>query len=122
MAIFVQSQHQLTGVISNIDLMGSYTGLTLNLSKTIALDPFAKTRWKVAGVEISSLPVKYLGVILGFGDLTENNFAIPLHAARNNIQKWNKRQLTLFAQVVVAKTFIISMFVYIFNSVFVSTD
>ncbi len=102
--------------------MRSYTGLILNLSKIIALDPFVKIRWKVVGVEISSSPVKYLGIILGCGDLTENNFAIPLYAARNNIQKWNKRQLTLFAQVVVAKTFIISMFVYIFNSVFVSTD
>ncbi len=76
-AIFVQNQHQLAGIISNIDIVGTYTGLTLNLSKTIALDPFAKIRQNVAGVEINSSPVKYLGVILGCGNLTENNFAIP---------------------------------------------
>ncbi len=44
MAIFVQNQHQLAGIISNIDIVGTYTGLTLNLSKTIAMDPFVKTR------------------------------------------------------------------------------
>ena len=76
----------------------------------------------MAGVEINSSPVKYLRVILGCGDLTENNFAIPLHSARNNAQKWNRRQLTLFAHVVVAKTFIMSIFVHIFNSVFIFPD
>ncbi len=119
-AIFLEKVSDLPLVIETIFLVGNYTGLCLNLSKTIAFAMHGRF-CKVAGVEINSTPVKYLGEHLGLGDLTEMNFQQALKKAQNNLQSWNKRQISLFALILVAKTFVASIFVHILNSVFVSS-
>ena len=97
--------------------MGNYTGLRLNLSKTIAFATCGESQ-QIAGVDIDSKPVKYLGAHLGLGDLSEINFQQPLKKAQNNLQSWNKRQLSLPACVLVVKTFVASIFIHVLNTVF----
>ncbi len=75
----------------------------------------------VDGVVVDSKPVKYLGAFLGLGDLSGLNFEKPLKNAWNNLQSWNKRHLTLPARVVIAKTFIASLFIHVLNSIHVHT-
>ena len=100
--------------------VGTFTGLHLNLSKTIA---FAMAGGKriVASIEVDSRPVKYLGAFLGLEDLLEMNFNKPLSKAQNNSQSLNKRNLTLSVRVLVSKTFIASIFIHTLNSVFIHT-
>ncbi len=51
--------------------------------------------------------------------MSELNFEKPLRAAWNKIHKWNKRHLTLLAKILVAKTFIFSLFTHILNTTWV---
>ena len=117
-AIFLRNLLDLSQTIRTILDVGSFTGLHLNLSKTIAF-VMAGGRRIVDGIEVDSRPVKYLGAFLGLDDLLEMNFNKPLSKARNNSQSWNKRNLTLSARVLVSKAFIASIFIYTLNSVFV---
>ncbi len=100
--------------------MENYIRLSLNLFKTITFALHGGF-CQVARVEINSMPVKYLGAHLGLGDLTDVNFQQALKKAWNNLQSWNKRQISLFVHVLIAKTFVASIFVHILNSVFVSS-
>ncbi len=118
--IFHKKESDLALTVDTIFLVGNYTGLHLNLSKTIAFTPQGCNH-KASGVKVDSRPVKYLGAFLGLGDLSEKNFDASLKKAQNNLQSWNKRQLTLTARVVVAKTFIASLFIHILNSVCIHT-
>ncbi len=119
--IFVQDSQQLSLIIDGILLVGTYSGLELNLSKTIAYQVGVKPHM-VSGVEVASKPVKYLGAFLDIIDVSEMNFNKPLTGVRNNIHKWNKRQKMLHARVLVAKTFITSLFIHILNSVHIQTE
>ncbi len=96
-ALFIANISQLPEVIEHINMVGTYTGLSLNLSKTIAFCHKQKTDLKVGGVLVRNALVKYLGVYLGTGDLTTKNFEKPLSVAHDKISKWNKRHLALKA-------------------------
>ncbi len=66
--------------------------------------------------------VKYLGAYLGVGDLSHLNFEKPLHLVQQKIQAWSSRSLTLKARVIVAKTFIFSLFTHILNTVYITNN
>ncbi len=108
---------QLPLVLEYIKFVGCFTGLQLNIDKTIAFFHRQEKDSVVAGVRIWDVPVKYLGVYLGKGDLSHLNFEKPLHAAKAKIWAWSRRQLTLPVRITVLKTFIFSLFVHILNSV-----
>ena len=65
-------------ILDHIQYVGSFTGLTLNLEKTLAFNHKCVGKHWVYGVQMSSSPVKYLGAYLGKGDLTKMNFEKPL--------------------------------------------
>ena len=100
--------------------MGSFTGLRLNLEKTIAFDPNAIGKLEVANITVRCAPVKYLGAYLGLGDLTKINFETPLRKAKAVISQWQRRSLTLDMRILVIKTFVFSVFVHVLNTVFIS--
>ncbi len=120
-AIISDSIDQLPELIQAICHVGSFTGLELNLSKTITFLCSPVQDCVVAGVQVACKPVKYLGAYLGYGDLFTLNFEQPLWKVRNKISCWNKRHLTLPARVTVLKTLIFSVFIHILNSVVVSS-
>ncbi len=68
-AIFLRDLSMLPAVINHIQWVGTFTGLTLNIDKTIAFDPNAAEKLVVVDVQVQSHPVKYLGIYLGLGDL-----------------------------------------------------
>ncbi len=83
--------------------------------------PSLRTLAKLKALKLTLGQFIYLGAYLGLGNLSHLNFERPLKNAQNNMQGWNKRHLTLPARVVVAKTFIASLFVHIVNSVHIHT-
>ncbi len=121
-ALFVENPHALSSVIELIQYVGCFTGLTLNLDKTIAFAQKVHGCHGIHGIQMGNEPIKYLGAYLGIGDLTTLNFEKPLHLARQKIKHWNSQSLTLQARVLVSKTFIFSLFTHILNSVFITND
>lgn len=83
-AILIENVLQLPAVLQAITHVGVFTGLTLNLSKTITFIPSGPA-CMVARVEVNSKPVKYVGTFLGLGDLSILNFEKPLKGAWNNL-------------------------------------
>ena len=71
---------------------------------------------------MGSTLVKYLGAYLGLGDLTKLNFDSLLKKARAIAARWNKYFLTLDAHILVAKTFIFSIFVHIITTVSIKAE
>ena len=87
--------------------MCTFIGLNLNLMKTIAFMPKAETLKYYLDVEIAAKPIKYLGAQLGLGDLSLSNFQKPLKNAWNKLSAWNKRWLTIFAWILIAKVLVL---------------
>ncbi len=121
-AIFLSDITQLAVILKHIEYIGTFTGLYLNMNKTIAFDPNASNKIKQAGIEVGFIPVKYLGAYLGLGDLTKLNFDLPLKKARAIVARWNKYSLTLDACILVAKTFIFSIFVHVISMVSIKVE
>ncbi len=109
-------------MIEHIQYIGQFTGLTLNLDKTIAFSPKFHGIHYVHGIQISNTLVKYLGAFLGTGDLSTLNFEKPLRVARQKIRVWSSHTLTLKARVTVEKTFIYSLFIHVLNVVYIRND
>ena len=84
-AIFLLDLSQLHQMINHIQWVGTFTGLNLNLNKTIAFYPKNKLNMTYHhGVCASGTLVKYLGAYLGSGDLSHMNFEATLKKARGN--------------------------------------
>ena len=81
-------------ILDHIAWVGTFTGLSLNLSKTIAFYHKFDVLTEMAGITVGNKPVKYLGVHLGQGDLSVLNFEKPLRVARNKLKCWQGRSLT----------------------------
>ena len=79
--LFVENLTQLPGIIRHIQMVRKYTGLNFNLDKTVAFSHHQKIPISITGVLAHSAPVKYLGVIVGAGDLTMQNFTHVLEKA-----------------------------------------
>ena len=60
----------LLKVLDALSYCSTFTGLYLNLSKTIAFDPHEQ-QYLIHGICITNHPVKYLSAFLGVGDQVE---------------------------------------------------
>ncbi len=129
--IFISTLDQIKPLIQQITAIGHFTGLHLNLKKTIVLFPNLWNNWnknksssdtllnknnrlKIFGVEVSDEPAKYLGAFLGTGDMTSLNFEKVLAKARSIAARWRKHSLTLPARITILKTFLSFSFLYTF--------
>ncbi len=103
-------------------MVGKFTGLVLNLDKTIVFDHAQSVPMHVSGVLCQNTPIKYLGIYIGLGDLTKLNFDIVLKKACQITLKWSKLKLLLPARVMVSKVFIFSTFVHVCNCAWITND
>ncbi len=60
----------LSKVLNILSYCGTFTGLHLNLSKTVPFDPHEKP-YLTHGISVMDQPVKYLGAFLGISDQVE---------------------------------------------------
>ncbi len=121
MALILEHIDVLPRVITLIQYYGQFTGLILNLSKTIEYSPQVKISLTLARVQISSELVKYLGSYLGNKEEAENmNFQMALNKMRVISSRWRARHLTLWAWVLVLKCMIFSIFTHVLNTVTIS--
>ncbi len=120
--IFLHNLSQLAKVIQHIHWVGTFTGLHLNIDKTITFNSEIVGERILAGVSTRNTPVKYLGAFLGLGDLTKLNFEQPLRKAHGIMNKWNNRHLTLDGCILIFKTFLFSVFTHMLNSIFLTVS
>ncbi len=120
--LFIPDLSKLSEVISHIQGLTKFTGLSLNLDKTIIFNPKTHGSKLFRGMRMQGTPVKYLGTFVGSGNLARDNFELTLRKARLIAAHWNKRNLTLPARVLICKTFIFSTFVHICNCCHITTS
>ncbi len=97
-ALILEHTGVLPRVIELIQYCGHFTGLKLNLSKTVAYAPSINKPVITAGVRVSSEPVKYLGSYLGDHKTAEDlNFSNALAKMRDISSRWKCHSLTLKA-------------------------
>ena len=83
-ALILEHIGVLPRVIELIQYCGCFTGLELNLSKTVVYAPSITKPMIIAGVRVSSEPVKYLGSYLGDQKTAEDlNFSNALAKMRD---------------------------------------
>ena len=98
-----------------IQYCGWFTGLQLNIKKTTVFSPHLDKELTVAGMKVSSGPVKYLETWLGL-DTAELNFSSVLTKMKVKIRCWQSRPLSLKARVLV----FFSICTHVLNTTFVS--
>ena len=116
--IFLHDLSQLAKVIQHIHWVGTFTGLSLNINKTITFNSEIIGKRILTEVSTRNTPVKYLEAFLGLGDLMKLNFEQPLRKAHGIM--WNNHHLTLNAQILISKTFLFSVFTHLLNSIFLT--
>ncbi len=86
---FLCRQTDLEKILSALEDCGTYTGLQLNLVKTVVFDPIMD-KVLPSGVVITSGLVKYLGAYLGTDESVETkNFDIIKRKMKIKIDRWN---------------------------------
>jgi len=95
------------------------SGLKINIDKTdiLRLGPFAQTEERLCPqlkINWSNKNVKTLGVYVGNDTETiyELNFLPKIDKVRTIINIWNQRNLSIYGKSIIAKTFILSQFMY----------
>ncbi len=111
-ALVLKDISQIPIDIAMIQFCGYFTGLELNLSKMEAFSVSLAQKLRVAGVKVSSQPVKYLGTWLGT-DTEELNFSTVLMRLKSHMRHWQSQPLTLKARVLVFKTDFLHLYLYI---------
>ncbi len=79
--LFVPNVQQLTGVVSHIQGLTKFTGLSLNLDKTVIFDPSIPQSICYKGMQMQNALVKYFGTFVISGDLSHLNFDLTLRKA-----------------------------------------
>ncbi len=90
-ALILENITQLPNVLKDIGTYGQYTGLTLNLDKTMVFDSRAQNKYKYCGVTVTNKPMKYLGMHLGVGEASvELNLQKAIEKMRTVAAQWQK--------------------------------
>ncbi len=122
-ALILEHCDLIPKVIKLIQWCWHFTGLHLNVSKTVAYAPHITKPFCIEGIRVSNKPIKYLGVWVG--DSTEcqdKMFSDILSKIHKVATKWRHRTLTLSAWLLVLKCMIFSINIHTFTNIFFSND
>ncbi len=113
----------MTTVIELIQQCRRYTGLTLNLQKTVVFTTQQEVPKKAQGILVMHDLVKYLGTYLGISTQPEErNFEHILRNFKAVASKWQSHALTLPAQIVVMRSLILSVATHILSMVYITPE
>ena len=124
--LFLKNVIDYREVLSRIKMFTRFSGLSLNVNKTTAMyfgDSSQKGTMKFGIKCVNS--IKILGVIFSNENASINikeNFDHKISKLERICNLWEKRNLTLFGKVTILKTFGISQFIYIMQSIGISDE
>jgi len=111
------------GNLINYENYGKLSGIKLNKSKTEAMWKGRNkySTYKIADIFWPSKPIKALGLYFGNNpkQTTRLYWSTQIQRCGEHIQKWSKRQLTIYGKIQVIITYILPKFNYLFNSLVV---
>jgi hypothetical protein len=117
--LFLNNKDDIIKSLNTFNWFESFSGLKLNLQKTKAL--------KIGNGNVDeNIPVtlvdriKILGIYFESDKMAreiEENWSHRMDHMKHLIKEWSKRDLSIQGKVVVIKTFLISQFVYVMQSV-----
>ena len=109
-----------------IDEFGNVAGLKLNKNKTEAiLLGSLKNRYKsINNITFTNKAVRCLGIYIGHDtdECYSKNWTEKLTFFEQTLERWKKRNLTIFGRILIIKTLALSKFVYNFGIMTVSKE
>ena len=119
--LFLQDKEDLDEAINILNNFKYISGLSINTNKSEAMwlglnkhrrETFHELKWvkqiKILGICFSSLkPAKEI----------EDNWCNKIESMKRVIQQWSRRNLSIIGKTIIAKTFIISQFIYVMQAI-----
>ena len=119
--IFLGAKDEIEIALESIEIFGKHSGLKLNRNKTEGLwiGKLKTCNDQIGDIHWSKEPIKALGVYFGIDKqkCLELNWGDKLKSCENIIKVWLKHNLTFFGKIKIIKTFIMSKFVYLAQSI-----
>ena len=116
--VFLKNENELSSCIEVINNFGKASGMKLNKSKCegLWLGDYAErqTNCTLLGIKWPPGPIKCLGIYVGNDErqCTKCNWHDKLDKMENMLEKWKKRELTLFGKVQVIKSLALASLIY----------
>jgi exonuclease III len=118
--LFLRDRYDVKAAIDIIVSFSTFSGLHLNTAKTklLWIGSNKQCRDSVCGFE-SKEDLQILGVYFSgsHGSNIEENWLDRVKKLQQHIQTWSKRDLSIMGKVQIVKTFLLSQFVYVMQSV-----
>ena len=115
--LFLKSKEEILNALNIIEIFGSFSGLKLNKNKTegIWIGKLKHCKDKIDNISFKDKPVKVLGLYFGINrkECDKLNWETKLEKAKNLMNSWEKRNLSLLGKILIVKTLIIPQFTYI---------
>jgi hypothetical protein len=119
MTLFLKDRTEVENSINIIDLFGRFSGLRLNMQKTMALRMGNQAVERNIPVPVVD-KIKILGIYFERGKAAsdiEENWKGRVERIQALIKNWSCRDLSIHGKVVVIKTFLLSQLTYVMQSI-----
>ena len=101
--LFLSNKKEIKAAMNEIEIFGSFSGLTLNKNKTegIWIGKLKNSKDKVAGINWTNKPVKALGIYFGHNreECEKLNWENKIEKMNKLFHLWGKRNLTLIGKI-----------------------
>ena len=118
--IFVQDRHELERAIELIDKFSEFSNLKINKNKTEAMWLGSKKKSDETYLGLKwNTKVKIVGIFFSNttpASLLEDNWTSRLEKVQTLIASWTKRNLSISGKLCIIKSFLLSQFVYVLQS------
>ena len=115
--LFINDDDDIQECINTIEAFSDVAGPKLNINKSIGMHigRYKGHERHIMGITFTNKPIKCLGVFVG-GTIEECqnlNWSPKFTTIEDTLEKWKKRNLSLFGKVTVIKSFILSKITFI---------
>ena len=121
--LFLEDEKSLKEAFKIIEELGKFTGLKLNRKKSIVLPVGGYKKQDQTNNEAKWLRphehIKLLGIYFNAhieASRIEQNWMTKIEIIQRMIKQWQKRNISLYGKVIIAKTFLLSQFTYLIQS------
>ena len=115
--LFLSNKKEIKAAMNEIEIFGSFSGLTLNKNKTegIWIGKLKNSKDKVAGINWTNKPVKALGIYFGHNreECEKLNWENKIEKMNKLFHLWGKRNLTLIGKILIIKTLVLPLFTFL---------
>ena len=125
-SFFCKSLIDIREILSRLKLFSRFSGLIINKNKCSILSMGNNNHYDnvLEGIEVIER-VKIVGIVFERGKAAneiKQNWEGRIEKIKNIIKSWMKRKLTIIGKIQVVKTFLLSQFIYVLQSISLRED